>query len=216
MVIPVNINQQLDFNSNKIIVSATEGLPFSTDESVKNIKPMLENYIEPSIQDTSYINEYSTIHKLDNFQFRVFKDSEYITEKMTDMKTVFVDKNREITQSVVKQPRPSYDSFDPMNIEVMAGNLEFMTAPKHMQTDNKSITFIWNDGKPGVLFDVEYTNGIGMLYYAVQDEQYQYSIRMPYLIHDDRYTKSQLINMVIDGQIIDSEIYSNNVTLIDI
>ncbi|MCI6406824.1 hypothetical protein [Veillonella caviae] len=62
-------------------------------------------------------------------------------------------------------------------------------------------TYVWNDGVPRFLLDVELNNNHGVLAFTTRDSKNEYIHSIEYPLNDGEYTKAQLKYMIMDVQI---------------
>ena len=59
-------------------------------------------------------------------------------------------------------------------------------------------TYVWNDGIPGVLLDLELDNQQGILMFITYDENYKYVNTIQYPLDTGVYSKAQLRRLITD------------------
>ena len=59
-------------------------------------------------------------------------------------------------------------------------------------------TYVWNDGIPGVLLDIELDNQQGILMFITYDENHKYINTIQYPLDNGVYSKAQLRRLITD------------------
>ena len=59
-------------------------------------------------------------------------------------------------------------------------------------------TYVWNDGIPGLLLDIELDNQQGILMFITYDENHKYINTIQYPLDNGVYSKAQLRRLITD------------------
>ena len=130
---------------------------------------VMSNYIIPSIEPLSGLDNYSHIKHWDNFSYRIPKKAKLVNEALED--------------NIVDKSLAKKQIFTFLNTY---GDLE---APTQYAT-------VWNNGLPGFLIDRYKPNGESYLRHFTKDSEYYYSYRIDYDEGKSLYKHKQLRDMV--------------------
>ena len=154
---------------------------------------VMSNYIIPSIEPLSGLDNYSHVKHWDNFSYRIPKKAKLVSEAMEDNKyevRTYEDVGAKIRvlrfridPNIVDKSLAKKQIFTFLN---KYGDLE---APTQYAT-------VWNNGLPGFLIDRYKPNGESYLRHFTKDSEYYYSYRIDYDESKSLYKHKQLRDMV--------------------
>ena len=154
---------------------------------------VMSNYIIPSIEPLSGLDNYSHVKHWDNFSYRIPKKAKLVSEAMEDNKyevRTYEDVGAKIRvlrfridPNIVDKSLAKKQIFTFLN---KYGDLE---APTQYAT-------VWNNGLPGFLIDRYKPNGESFLRHFTKDSEYYYSYRIDYDESKSLYKHKQLRDMV--------------------
>ena len=154
---------------------------------------VMSNYIIPSIEPLSGLDNYSHVKHWDNFSYRIPKKAKLVSEALEDNKyevRTYEDVGVKIRvlrfridPNIVDKSLAKKQIFSFLN---KYGDLE---APTQYAT-------VWNNGLPGFLIDRYKPNGESYLRHYTKDSEYYYSYRIDYDEGKSLYKHKQLRDMV--------------------
>ena len=154
---------------------------------------VMSNYIIPSIEPLSGLDNYSHVKHWDNFSYRIPKKAKLVSEALEDNKyevRTYEDVGVKIRvlrfridPNIVDKSLAKKQIFSFLN---KYGDLE---APTQFAT-------VWNNGLPGFLVDRYKPNGESYLRHFIKDSEYYYSYRIDYDESKSPYKHKQLRDMV--------------------
>ena len=154
---------------------------------------VMSNYIIPSIEPLSGLDNYSHVKHWDNFSYRIPKKAKLVSEALEDNKyevRTYEDVGVKIRvlrfridPNIVDKSLAKKQIFSFLN---KYGDLE---APTQYAT-------VWNNGLPGFLVDRYKPNGESYLRHFIKDSEYYYSYRIDYDESKSLYKHKQLRDMV--------------------
>ena len=154
---------------------------------------VMSNYIIPSIEPLSGLDNYSHVKHWDNFSYRIPKKAKLVSEALEDNKyevRTYEDVGVKIRvlrfrtdPNIVDKSLAKKQIFTFLN---KYGDLE---APTQYAT-------VWNNGLPGFLIDRYKPNGESFLRHFTKDSEYYYSYRIDYDEGKSLYKHKQLRDMV--------------------
>ena len=154
---------------------------------------VMSNYIIPSIEPLSGLDNYSHVKHWDNFSYRIPKKAKLVSEALEDNKyevRTYEDVGVKIRvlrfridPNIVDKSLAKKQIFSFLN---KYGDLE---APTQFAT-------VWNNGLPGFLVDRYKPNGESYLRHFIKDSEYYYSYRIDYDESKSLYKHKQLRDMV--------------------
>ena len=154
---------------------------------------VMSNYIIPSIEPLSGLDNYSHVKHWDNFSYRIPKKAKLVSEALEDNKyevRTYEDVGVKIRvlrfridSNIVDKSLAKKQIFSFLN---KYGDLE---APTQYAT-------VWNNGIPGFLIDRYKPNGESYLRHFIKDSEYYYSYHIDYDESKSLYKHKQLRDMV--------------------
>ena len=154
---------------------------------------VMSNYIIPSIEPLSGLDNYSHIKHWDNFGYRIPKKAKLVSEALEDNKyevRTYEDAGIKIRVLRYKiDPKLSDRSLARKQILFFLNKYGDLEAPTQYAT-------VWNNGLPGFLIDRYKHNGESFLRHFTKDSEYYYSYRIDYDESKSLYKHKQLRDMV--------------------
>ena len=154
---------------------------------------VMSNYIIPSIEPLSGLDNYSHIKHWDNFGYRIPKKAKLVSEALEDNKyevRTYEDTGIKIRVLRYKiDPKLSDRSLARKQILFFLNKYGDLEAPTQYAT-------VWNNGLPGFLIDRYKPNGESYLRHFTKDSEYYYSYRIDYNESKSLYKHKQLRDMV--------------------
>ena len=176
-----------------------------------DINKIMANYVLPSIHSLRDLDDYSRVENYKKYSFRVPKTA--VKENNPNVKidgvTFTVDKD--IRQQILIDPANNlgkgiFSSFDEIDLLHKLDNktAEFFGFPGSPKITKGSHSFVWNDGMPGLLLDLELDNRQGILMFITYDDSFKYQNSIQYPLDNSTYTKAQLRKLIIDATLSDT------------
>ena len=154
---------------------------------------VMSNYIIPSIEPLSGLDNYSHVKHWDNFSYRIPKKAKLVSEAMEDNKyevRTYEDAGIKIRVLRYKiDPKLSDRSLARKQILFFLNKYGDLEAPTQYAT-------VWNNGLPGFLIDRYKPNGESFLRHFTKDSKYYYSYRIDYDESKSLYKHKQLRDMI--------------------
>ena len=154
---------------------------------------VMSNYIIPSIEPLSGLDNYSHVKHWDNFSYRIPKKAKLVSEALEDNKyevRTYEDAGIKIRVLRYKiDPKLSDRSLARKQILFFLNKYGDLEAPTQYAT-------VWNNGLPGFLIDRYKPNGESYLRHFTKDSEYYYSYRIDYDESKSSYKHKQLRDMV--------------------
>ena len=154
---------------------------------------VMSNYIIPSIEPLSGLDNYSHVKHWDNFIYRIPKKAKLVSEALKDNKyevRTYEDAGIKIRVLRYKiDPKLSDRSLARKQILFFLNKYGDLEAPTQYAT-------VWNNGLPGFLIDRYKPNGESYLRHFTKDSEYYYSYRIDYDESKSLYKHKQLRDMV--------------------
>lgn len=154
---------------------------------------VMSNYIIPSIESLSRLDNYSHVKHWDNFSYRIPKKAKLVSEAMEDNK--YEVRTYEASGIKIRVLRFQIDpnvvdkSLAKKQIFAFLNKYGDLEAPTQYAT-------VWNNGLPGFLIDRYKPNGESYLRHYTKDSEYYYSYRIDYDESKSSYKHKQLRDMV--------------------
>ena len=154
---------------------------------------VMSNYIIPSIEPLSGLDNYSHVKHWDNFSYRIPKKAKLVSEAMEDNKyevRTYEDVGVKIRVLRFRiDPNIVDKSLAKKKIFTFLNKYGDLEAPTQYAT-------VWNNGLPGFLIDRYKPNGESYLRHFTKDSEYYYSYRIDYDESKSLYKHKQLRDMV--------------------
>ena len=154
---------------------------------------VMSNYIIPSIETLSRLDNYSHVKHWDNFSYRIPKKAKLVSEAIEDNK--YEVRTYEASGIKIRVLRFQIDpnvvdkSLAKKQIFAFLNKYGDLEAPTQYAT-------VWNNGLPGFLVDRYKSNGESYLRHFTKDSEYYYSYRIDYDEGKSLYKHKQLRDMV--------------------
>ena len=154
---------------------------------------VMSNYIIPSIEPLSGLDNYSHVKHWDNFSYRIPKKAKLVSEALED------NKNEVRTyEDVGVKIRVLRFRIDPNIVDKSLAKKQiftFLNKYGDLEAPTQYAT-VWNNGIPGFLVDRYKSNGESYLRHFTKDSEYYYSYRIDYDESKSSYKHKQLRDMV--------------------
>ena len=154
---------------------------------------VMSNYIIPSIEPLSGLDNYSHVKHWDNFSYRIPKKAKLVSEAMEDNKYEV-----RTYEDVGVKIRVLRFRIDPNIVDKSLAKKQiftFLNKYGDLEAPTQYAT-VWNNGLPGFLIDRYKHNGESFLRHFTKDSEYYYSYRIDYDESKSSYKHKQLRDMV--------------------
>ena len=187
-----------------------------------DINRIMANYVVPSIYSLQDLDGYSKVETYKTYSFRVPKTAvkaKNINETL-DGVTFTIDKD--INQQIRIEPNNEtekglFSTVDEIRILNRIDNksAELFGIPGAKMITNGLHTYVWNDGIPGLLLDLELDNQQGILMFITYDENHKYINIIQYPLDNGVYSKAQLRKLITDVKLSSTgNLYAGDVWII--
>ena len=187
-----------------------------------DINKIMANYILPSIHSLQDLDDYSKVETYKTYSFRVPKTA--VKENNSNVKldgvTFTVDKD--IKQQIRIEPNDEskkglFSTVDEIRIlnKIDNKSVEFFGIPEAKMITKGFHTYVWNDGIPGLLLDLELDNQQGILMFITYNESHKYVNTIQYRLDNGVYSKAQLRRLITDVKLLSTgNLYDGDVWII--
>ena len=154
---------------------------------------VMSNYIIPSIEPLSGLDNYSHVKHWDNFIYRIPKKAKLVSEALEDNKYEV-----RTYEDVGVKIRVLRFRIDPNIVDKSLAKKQiftFLNKYGDLEAPTQYAT-VWNNGLPGFLIDRYKPNGESYLRHFTKDSEYYYSYRIDYDESKSLYKHKQLRDMV--------------------
>ena len=187
-----------------------------------DINTIIANYILPSIHSLQELDDYSKVETYNTYSFRVPKTAvkdKKLNERV-DGVTFTIDKN--INQQIRIEPNNEtekglFSTVDEIRIlnKIDNKSADLFGIPGARMITKGLHTYVWNDGIPGLLLDLELDNQQGILMFITYDENHKYVNTIQYPLDNGVYSKAQLRKLITDVKLSStSNLYAGDVWII--
>lgn len=187
-----------------------------------DINTIMANYILPSIHSLQELADYSKVETYKTYSFRVPKTAvkdKKLNEKVEGV-TFTIDKN--INQQIRIEPNNEtekglFSTVDEIRIlnKIDNKSADLFGIPGARMITKGLHTYVWNDGIPGLLLDLELDNQQGILMFITYDENHKYVNTIQYPLDNGIYSKAQLRKLITDVKLSStSNLYAGDVWII--
>ena len=187
-----------------------------------DINRIMANYVVPSIYSLQDLDGYSKVEMYKTYSFRVPKTAvkaKNINEKL-DGVTFTIDKD--INQQIRIEPNNEiekglFSTVDEIRIlnKIDNKSAELFGIPGARMITKGLHTYVWNDGIPGLLLDLELDNQQGILMFITYDENHKYVNTIQYPLDNGVYSKVQLRKLITDVKLSSTgNLYAGDVWII--
>lgn len=180
--------------------------PRATELVTSNdINTIMANYVVPSIYSLQDLDDYSKVETYKTYSFRVPKTAVKAKNRNEKLDGVTFTIDKDINQQI--RIEPNYESekgiFSTINEIRILNKIDNKSAELFGVSGAKMITkgfhtYVWNDGIPGLLLDLELDNQQGMLMFITYDESHKYVNTIQYPLNNGVYSKAQLRKLITD------------------
>ena len=179
----------------KTTYGVTYGGWVNTEDPYQNKAPevVMSNYIIPSIESLSGLDNYSQIEHWGNYSYRIPKTAKLISEAVED--GVYDVRLYEDTGAKIRVIRSSIKDKKKDVTIIKIPILYFLHKYNDLETPTQ-YAVVWNNGIAGSLVDAYKPNSESYLRYVVRDSVYVYSYRINYDESKTSYTHKQLRDMI--------------------
>ena len=187
-----------------------------------DINTIMANYILPSIHSLQELADYSKVETYKTYSFRVPKTAvkaKNINETL-DGVTFTIDKD--INQQIRIEPNNEtekglFSTVDEIRIlnKIDNKSADLFGIPGARMITKGLHTYVWNDGIPGLLLDLELDNQQGILMFITYDENHKYVNTIQYPLDNGVYSKVQLRKLITDVKLSSTgNLYAGDVWII--
>ena len=182
-------------NDTKTTYGITYGGWVNTEDPYQNKAPevVMSNYIIPSIESLSSLDNYSQIEHWGNYSYRIPKTAKLISETVED--GVYDVRLYEDTGAKIRVIRSSIKDKKQDVTIIKIPILYFLHKYNDLETPTQ-YAVVWNNGIAGSLVDSYKPNRESYLRHVVSDSVYVYSYRINYDESKTSYTHKQLRDMI--------------------
>ena len=182
-------------NDTKTTYGVTYGGWVNTEDPYQNKAPevVMSNYIIPSIESLSGLDNYSQIEHWGNYSYRIPKTAKLISEAVED--GVYDVRLYEDTGAKIRVIRSSIKDKKKDVTIIKIPILYFLHKYNDLETPTQ-YAVVWNNGIAGSLVDAYKPNRESYLRHVVRDSVYVYSYRINYDESKTSYTHKQLRDMI--------------------
>ena len=182
-------------NDTKTTYGITYGGWVNTEDPYQNkaSEVVMSNYIIPSIESLSSLDNYSQIEHWGNYSYRIPKTAKLISETVED--GVYDVRLYEDTGAKIRVIRSSIKDKKKDVTIIKIPILYFLHKYNDLETPTQ-YAVVWNNGIVGSLVDAYKPNSESYLRHVVRDSVYVYSYRINYDESKISYTHKQLRDMI--------------------
>ena len=186
---------EFTLNDTKTTYGITYGGWVNTEDPYQNKAPevVMSNYIIPSIESLSSLDNYSQIEHWGNYSYRIPKTAKLISETVED--GVYDVRLYEDTGAKIRVIRSSIKDKKKDVTIIKIPILYFLHKYNDLETPTQ-YAVVWNNGIAGSLVDAYKPNSESYLRHVVRDSVYVYSYRINYDESKTSYTHKQLRDMI--------------------
>ena len=179
----------------KTTYGVTYGGWVNTEDPYQDKAPevVMSNYIIPSIESLSSLDNYSQIEHWGNYSYRIPKTAKLISETVED--GVYDVRLYEDTGAKIRIIRSSIKDKKKDVTIIKIPILYFLHKYNDLETPTQ-YAVVWNNGIAGSLVDSYKPNHESYLRHVVRDSVYVYSYRINYDESKTSYTHKQLRDMI--------------------
>ena len=187
-----------------------------------DINKIMANYVLPSIHSLQELDDYSKVETYKTYSFRVPKTAvkdKKLNERVEGV-TFTIDKN--INQQIRIEPNNEtekglFSTVDEIRIlnKIDNKSADLFGIPGARMITKGLHTYVWNDGIPGLLLDLELDNQQGILMFITYDENHKYVNTIQYPLDNGVYSKVQLRKLITDVKLSSTgNLYAGDVWII--
>ena len=170
-----------------------------------DINTIMANYVLPSIYSLQDLDDYSKVKTYKAYSFRVPKTAVKATRSNEKLDGVTFTIDKDTNQQIRIEPnkiseKGIFSTVDEIRILTKIDNkaAELFGVPGAKMVTKGFHTYVWNDGVPGILLDLELDNQQGILMFVTYDENHKYVNTIQYPLDNGSYSKTQLRKLITD------------------
>ena len=170
-----------------------------------DINKIMTNYVLPSIHSLQELDDYSKVETYKTYSFRVPKTAVKDKKPNERVDGVSFTINKDINQQIRIEPNNESEKglFSTVDEIRILNKIDNKSAELFGISGAKMITkgfhtYVWNDGIPGLLLDIELDNQQGILMFITYDENHKYINTIQYPLDNGVYSKAQLRRLITD------------------
>lgn len=187
-----------------------------------DINTIMANYVVPSIYSLQDLDDYSKVETYKAYSFRVPKTAVKATRSNEKLDGVTFTIDKDINQQIRIEPnkiseKGIFSTVDEIRIlnKIDNKSADLFGLPGAKMVTKGFHTYVWNDGVPGLLLDLELDNQQGILMFVTYDENYKYVNTIQYPLDNGSYSKTQLRKLITDVKLSSTgNLYEGNVWVI--
>ena len=187
-----------------------------------DINTIIANYILPSIHSLQELDDYSKVETYKTYSFRVPKTAVKDKKPNERVDGVSFTINKDINQQIRIEPNNEsekglFSTVDEIRIlnKIDNKSAELFGIPGARMITKGLHTYVWNDGIPGLLLDLELDNQQGILMFITYDENHKYVNTIQYPLDNGVYSKVQLRKLITDVKLSSTgNLYAGDVWII--
>ena len=186
---------EFTLNDTKNACGITYGGWVNTEDPYQDQAPevVMSNYIIPSIESLSSLDNYSQIEHWGNFHYRIPKMAKLVSEAVENERHEV--RTYEDTGVKIRVIRSAIMSKETDNTLIKVPIIYYLHKYNDLETPTQ-YAVVWNNGIPGSLVDAYKPNRESYLRHVVKDSVYYYSYRINYDESKTSYTHKQLRDMI--------------------
>ena len=159
----------------------------------KTPEVVMSNYIIPSIESLSGLDNYSQIEHWGNFNYRIPKTAKLVNVSVENQK--YEVRTYEDTGVKIRVIRSAIMSKETDNTLIKVSIIYYLHKYNDLETPTQ-YAVVWNNGMSGSLVDAYKPNRESYLRHVMKDSVYYYSYRINYDESKMSYTHKQLRDMI--------------------
>jgi len=170
-----------------------------------DINKIMANYVLPSIHSLQELDDYSKVETYKTYSFRVPKTAVKDKKPNERVDGVSFTINKDINQQIRIEPNNEsekglFSTVDEIRIlnKIDNKSAELFGIPGAKMITKELHTYVWNDGIPGLLLDLELDNQQGILMFITYDASHKYVNTIQYPLDNGVYSKAQLRRLITD------------------
>ncbi len=170
-----------------------------------DINKIMANYVLPSIHSLQELDDYSKVETYKTYSFRVPKTAVKDKKPNERVDGVSFTINKDINQQIRIEPNNESEKglFSIVDEIRILNKIDNKSAELFDISGAKMVTkgfhtYVWNDGIPGLLLDLELDNQQGILMFITYDENHKYINTIQYPLDNGVYSKAQLRRLITD------------------
>ena len=187
-----------------------------------DINKIMANYVLPSIHSLQELDDYSKVETYKTYSFRVPKTAVKDKKPNERVDGVSFTINKDINQQIRIEPNNEsekglFSTVDEIRIlnKIDNKSAELFGIPGAKMITKELHTYVWNDGIPGLLLDLELDNQQGILMFITYDASHKYVNTIQYPLDNGVYSKAQLRRLITDVKLSSTgNLYAGDVWII--